>query len=171
MIPEDLIDGCINGIEEAQRDLYELTRVRMFGVVKRYISNHHDAEDVTIEAYVKIFKNFKNYRKEGPIEAWLRRIFVNECLMFLRKNSRMKFEEFSFVSEEIVSEIELDFDFEEVMNFIEKLPQGCRTVFNLYVFEELQHKEIAASLNISVSTSKSQYQLARQKLIAFIQKK
>ncbi len=171
MIPDDIIKACKNAEPAAQKIFYELTRPKMFLVIRRYINDFHEAEDVAISAYVKVFKNFNSFRGEGAIEAWVRRIFVNECLMFLRKNKNIFFESIADFKEEGISEPDFDIDFEEVMKFIETLPAGCKTVFNLYVFEELQHKEIAALLNISVSTSKSQYQLARQKILVYIYQK
>lgn len=171
MISEQIIIGCKNFEANAQKSLYELTRAKMFLVVQRYIKDYHDAEDVSIEAYVKVFNNFDKYRGDGAPEAWIRRIFVNECLMFLRKRKNIFFEPIPEYSETIQFTSHEKFDYEEILKLVDMLPIGCRTVFNLYVFEELQHNEIAKMLDISVSTSKSQYQLARNKLLKLINKK
>ncbi len=171
LIPDYLIEACIALDPKAQKQLYEATRSRMYVLVLRYIREHHLAEDVMIEAYVKVFKNIQKYRGDGAFEAWMRRIFVNECLMLLRKEKNIVFEPLTVLPDDSAFEPPDEFDYEEIMLLIEKLPAGCKTVFKMYVFDDLQHNEIAQLLNISISTSKSQYQLARNKLLSMIKNK
>ena len=168
MTPEQLITACIKGDAVAQRNLYAAHSGRMYSIISRYIKDHQIAEDILVDGFVKVFANLGKYRSEGPFEGWLRRIFVNECLMYLRKNSKLLFEELTSQHEthEFIFPVE---DPSPILKLVEHLPVGCRTVFNLYVFEEMTHKEIAEELHISVSTSKSQYQLARTKLMELYQ--
>lgn len=168
LIPEILINACRRSDPAAQKELYLLTRQRMFVLVSRYVRDFHSAEDVMMEAYVKLFRNFDKYRGDGVVEAWMRRIFVNECLMFLRKDRDILIEPLTVLPEDEDFTLPDEFDYEVILNLVDKLPEGCRTVFKMYVFDDLQHKEIAEILKISLSTSKSQYQLARKKLIQLI---
>lgn len=170
MITEQLISECKNELPAAQKQLYEQTYHQMYMVVQRYVQDTMLAEDVSIEAYIKVFKNLDKFRNEGPIEAWMRKIFVNEALMALRKSKRIQFDE---INENHFGEMpvfEDDTDVEIILNLIETLPEGCKTVFKLYVLDEFQHNEIAEQLGISISTSKSQYQLAKTKLKTMLEK-
>jgi RNA polymerase sigma-70 factor (ECF subfamily) len=161
---DELIKACINGDTIAQKNLYTGHSSRMLSIISRYVKDQQIAEDILVDGFVKVFANLNKFRAEGPFEGWLRRIFVNECLMYLRKNSKLVFEELTIQHETHEYIFPVD-DPSPVLKLVDLLPLGCKTVFNLYVFEELTHKEIADELSISVSTSKSQYQLARSKLL------
>lgn len=164
MTQEQLIKACIKGDTIAQKNLYSAHSSRILSIISRYIKDHQIAEDILVEGFVKVFANLTKFRAEGPFEGWLRRIFVNECLMYLRKNTKLVFEELTIQHETHEFIFPVD-DPSPILRLVDQLPIGCKTVFNLYVFEELTHKEIAEELGISVSTSKSQYQLARSKLM------
>jgi RNA polymerase sigma factor (sigma-70 family) len=170
-VDESLIILCKRGDEKAQRELYDKFSGKMFRVCYRYLQNQMDAEDALINGFVKIFQGLNNleYRSKEAAEGWMKKIMVNECLMFLRKKKT-----FSGISEETGNDMESavipvdDLEVEEIYAMILKLPDGYRTIFNLYVIEGYNHREIGAQLGISENTSKSQLHKARimlQKLL------
>jgi len=137
----------------------------MFGVCKRYARSREDAEDILLEGFFKVFKNIHQFQGAGSFEGWIRRIMVNESLMFLRKKHNFQLTvEVSNI--EIKTEINAEQDLiaEDILNMLNKLPTGYRTVFNLYVLEGYKHREIADILGISINTSKSQLILAKKRL-------
>jgi RNA polymerase sigma-70 factor (ECF subfamily) len=140
----------------------------MFSVCRRYVSRREDAEDVLIEAFFKIFENMNAFRFMGSFEGWMRRIVVNEALMFLRKNRLLTVEpdasELNTLEMSVQIGVEQQMAAQEILKLLEKLPTGYRTIFNLYVIEGFKHQEIADMLNISINTSKSQLILAKEKL-------
>lgn len=156
---ESLIALCKSEDPKAQRELYEAFSGKMFRICYRYLRHQMDAEDMLINGFVKIFKNMPalDYRSKEATEAWMKKIMVNECLMFLRKKRNL-----SFSQETIENSIESavlpidELDAEEIYATILQLPQGYRTVFNLYEIEGFTHKEIASQLGITENTSKSQ---------------
>lgn len=139
----------------------------MFGLCRRYVKNTENAEEVLIEAFCKVFQKMDSYSGEGSFEGWIRRITVNEALMFIRKNYR--FHEHRDITEMWdVSSDEPDandqLSAQEILELLDALPTGYRTVFNLYVLEGYKHREIAECLGISINTSKSQLILAKKRL-------
>ena len=167
MEEQELITLCKSGKAKAQKVLYERYATKMFRVCFRYVKIEADAEDVLINAFMKVFKNIHKfeYRGKGCLEGWIRRIMVNEALMHLRKNNN-----FNLVSESYAHSLDANIEYdskfaaEEIYALILKLPTGYRTVFNLYVIEGFSHKEIAEQLGVSVSTSKTQLHKARNQL-------
>jgi RNA polymerase sigma-70 factor (ECF subfamily) len=123
-----------------------------------------EAEDVLQDSFVKIFQKLSDFKNEGVLEGWIRRIVVNSCLDQIRKNSKFlndiqaeeveyKLDQNSFIAENLMAE--------ELMNLIQKMPDGYRLVFNMFAIEGFSHQEIASQLGITESTSKSQYLRAR----------
>ena len=162
----ELITHCLEQNRQAQKSLYDRYANKMLSVCRRYIKDMQYAEDVMITAFVKAFKSLDKFEKKGSFEGWLRRIMVNESLSYLRSqkdhyiykvNENDKYEE---------AEAEINLDMEQWQNVIDELPNGCKMVFNLFVFEEFKHHEIAEKLNININTSKSQLAHAK-KLLQF----
>ena len=161
---EQLIRGCLNGSRNAQKQFYEYFAPKMMGVCLRYANDIEMAEDFLQEGFIKVFINLKSYRHEGSIEGWVRRIMVNTALETLRKSDVLKH------SVDIETAYSVNDDFPdavrqltttELLEQIQALPAGFRTVFNLFAIEGYGHKEIAEMLNISEGTSKSQYARAK----------
>lgn len=163
---QELIEKCKQNDRRAQKALYERFSPKMFGVSKRYVKTVENAEEVIIEAFCKIFKKIDMYTGQGSFEGWIRRIIVNESLMFLRKKYR--FNEHADVTEIPVKAVHVTVEdqlaAQDILNLLEQLPVGYRTVFNLYVIEGFKHREIAEQLGISINTSKSQLILAKKRL-------
>lgn len=164
---EQLISRCKNGRSSSQRLLYDTYAAKMFRICFRYVRNEFDSEDVLIKGFMKVFKNLDRfeYRGEGSLEGWIKRIMINESLMFLRKNNNFNLvpsSEAQFVETEASADVNLAA--EDIYALILELPTGYRTVFNLYAIEGYSHKEIANQLGISENTSKSQLSKARAAL-------
>jgi len=162
---KEIIDGCIRGQRAAQDALYKKFSGLMFGICLRYAGNRMEAQDVLQEVFVKIFNNIASYNHEGSFEGWLRRIAVNTSITNYRKNLKHAFQkdvdDLMRTGQEPSVFEDLEFTAEEMMLCIEKLPQGYKTVFNLYVVEGFMHKEISEMLGIDVNTSKSQLSRAK----------
>lgn len=163
-------ESCIvsmlrNGDSAVSKALYCTYAGYLTGVCTRYLSDPDDVKDVLHDSFLKIFASVRafEYRGKGSLKAWLTRIVVNESLKFIRKIYRPEFVSVSQEQFEIAAEEpELDgIDIADLHRMICELPPGYRTVFNLYVFEEKSHKEIAALLNIRESTSASQLHRAK----------
>lgn len=163
---EELIENCRKGKRKAQRELYDRFAPKMFGLCRRYVKNKQNAEDVLMQGFMKVYDKLGTFQSKGSFEGWIRRIMVNESLMFLRKQH--DFTVSTEVSELPVRVVTLnaedDLVAQDILNLLEQLPTGYRTVFNLYVLEGYKHREIAEELGISINTSKSQLILARKRL-------
>ncbi len=169
---EHIVQQCKLERSKAQKELYDHYSKLFFGICRRYVKNFQDAEDVMIEAFYKIFSNIKQFQGKGSFEGWMKRIVVNECLMFLRKKNIFNLNievDNLHISEEAVAPTHLMYM--DLMKTLDMLPTGYRTVFNLYEIEGYKHREIAELLGISINTSKSQLILAKKKLRKLLKKK
>ncbi|WP_086047792.1 RNA polymerase sigma factor [Hugenholtzia roseola] len=167
----ELIEGCKQQNRLAQKVLFEKYHRKMLAAVLRYVSHQMEAEDILAQAFIKVFEHLPNYRNEGSFEGWIRRIVTNEALGFLRKKKHLYFEEIEQADWNGHTTPPDDrLEVEELMALIESLPEGYRTVFNLYVVEGYSHQEIAEQLGISENTSKSQLSRARALLQKWLKK-
>lgn len=165
----DLINGCIAGERRMQEMLYQRFSGKMYAVCLRYANNSDDAQDLLQEGFIKVYRNLDKFRKEGSFEGWIRRVFVNTAIEHYRKKVNLNsigekeermIEDGSFTVLDHLAE-------KDIIQLVQELSPGYRSVFNMYVIEGYSHKEIGDILNISEGTSKSQ--LARAKSI--LQKK
>lgn len=160
-IHEQLIEQCRAGDIRAQFSIYKMYSKAMYNVCIRMVAERTVAEEILQDAFVTAFKNMKSMKSNTSFGSWLKRIVINRSLDHLRKR-KIQMVEINDVSD-------ADFEDEEIINIdpelihktIKNLPDGARLVFNLYALENYKHKEIAEMLNISESTSKSQFQRAR----------
>ncbi len=143
------------------------------GICLRYSNDVKDAEDLLQETFIKVFHSLKQYKGNGDLGAWIRRIAINKAIEKWRKEQREKqiFEtkDMEYLEETYAAEPEDQLALEELLNKIQSLPMGFRTIFNLYAIEGYKHKEISTQLGISEGTSKSQYARARAMLIKLLQ--
>jgi len=164
----EIIQGCRHGDRQAQKALYDRYAPRMLGVIRRYVSRTDDAEDILIEGLFKAMDKISSFSDQGSFEGWIRRIVVNEALMFLRKKHALKqAAELGDVNPAAFSQRPRaadDLAAQDILDLLDQLPTGYRTVFNLYVIEGYKHREIAEIMGISINTSKSQLILAKQRL-------
>ncbi|MBO7644558.1 MAG: RNA polymerase sigma factor [Bacteroidales bacterium] len=168
------IEKAKQGDRRAQKAIYDALSGKMFAVCLRYMSDRQSAEDVLQEGFVSLFAKLDTYSGDGSFEGWARKIFVNAALMSLRKNDVLKestdVDTAWNVSSEAPSAVQ-QIGYKELSKMISELPAGFRTVFNMYVVEGYSHAEIAASLGISETTSRSQLLRARAMLQSKIKDK
>ena len=163
MIDDELIKGCIQEDESSQRELFHRYAGKMLGVCQRYARSTADAEDIVQDAFIKVFEKIHQFKSEGSFEGWIRRIFVNTAIEQFRK--KVKLYNVTEVQENTIEDKELDaldlLATKDIINIVNELSPGYKTVFNMHVIEGYSHKEIADTLGITEGTSKSQ--LARAK--------
>jgi len=160
---EELIDSCLAGQQTAQKQLYERYSARMMAVCLRYAQTTFEAEDVLQEGFVTVFRTLGSFRRECPLEFWIRRIMVNAALRQHRRNAPLVAVSDGDYPETLASE-EFTFSnyaYSELLAVVQELAPRYRLVFNLYAIEGYTHKEIGEMLEISEGTSKSQYSRAR----------
>lgn len=158
-----LIKQCLEGNGAAQYSLYERYSNAMYSIAVQMLGNNQDAEDALQEAFVKVFQNLDKFDGRATFGAWMKRITINLCLNKLRKK-KLQWLDLDFDVPESIGKDEPAIDPRELNAAIEKLPSGCRTVFTLKALEGYKHEEIAEALNISLSTSKSQFVRAKNLL-------
>jgi len=168
----ELIEGCIQGNRKMQEHLYRKFSPVLFPICLRYSNNHYQAEDMLQESFVKIFFNLHKFRKEGSFEGWMKRIVVNTAIEHFKKNQVIDtMVDVNAQHNKLVQRDDFHkLVFDDLMTMVQSLSPGYRTVFNLYVIEGYEHKEIAAMLGISEGTSKSQLARARYILQNMIRK-
>lgn len=164
-LKEDLnhiLSGCIKENRCSQEQLYNLHSSKMFGICLRYSKDYDTAKDILQEGFIKVFENIKQFSSKGSIEGWIRRIIINTALERFRKQKNIILvDTIPDVIEEEIDDRDPEMSMNEMMKMIQTLPDQYRLVFNLYVFEEMTHKEIAAELGIAEGTSKSDLSRAR----------
>lgn len=165
MTEAQLIAACKEEDRRAQKFLYDKHAPVMMGVCRRYTKTEEDAEDILVEAFFKVLTNIKSYRGSGSFEGWIRRIVVNEALMFLRRRHNFNLTvEITNIDVKAPAKVIDELAAKDIINVLNQLPTGYRTIFNLYVMEGYKHREIAEMLGISINTSKSQLILAKKRL-------
>lgn len=158
-----IIKECTSGNVRAQERLYRMLAPKMFGVCLRYAKDRTEAEDNLQEGFIKVFQNIDKFRHEGSLEGWVRRIMVNVSLEKFRKQHLMHPVEDVTIYEEsqVADDILAKISAQELLEVVQELPPRYRMVFNLYVIEDMNHKEISEEMDISVGTSKSNLARAR----------
>lgn len=157
---EKLVNDCLSGQQQAQYDLYQKYVQAMYNVVVRMVKHTEDAEDVIQEVFVKVFRSLHTFNGESTLGAWIKRITVNTTLNFIRKdnkNSTTSIADHIDIpdTEEIVDASK--YSMAQIHHAIKQLPERCSAIISLFLIEGYQHKEIATILNITESTSKTQY--------------
>lgn len=163
---ESLINGCRNGHRQAQREIYNKLSPKMLGLCRRYINDSSEAESVMITGFLKVFDKIQQYSGEGSFEGWIRRIMVNESLLYIRKNKGMYVEvDIEYADQQPNYDLATaNLEADDLIKLINNLPIGYRTVFNMFAIEGYSHQEIASQLQIAENTSKSQLSRARKML-------
>jgi RNA polymerase sigma factor (sigma-70 family) len=159
-----LVIECVKGNPRAQRMLFDRFSSKMLGVCLRYAKDSEQADDILQDGFVKVFTKLKDFKNEGSLEGWIRRVMVNTALDQIRKNGKTlgdvsvddvqyKIENNDHIAEQLMAE--------DLLKLINSMPDGYKVVFNMFAIEGYTHNEIADTLGISESTSKSQYSRAR----------
>ena len=164
MDDETLVNECAKGNSKAQRALFDKFAPKMLSVCYRYMGKSEESEDVLQDAFVKIFHKIVEFKMEGSLEGWIRRIVVNTALDAIRKNKKtlsdVSVDEVSYKVSYTDDNFD-DMDVKHLLKMINELPDGYRVVFNMFAIEGYSHKEIADTLGVTENTSKSQYSRAR----------
>ena len=159
-----LVIECVKGDSRAQRILFERFSKKMLGVCMRYAKSTEQAEDVLQDGFIKVFSKLNDFKHDGSLEGWIRRIMVNTSLDQIRKENKLmgntsldnvdyKLQNNAFVLENLAAK--------DLMKMVQSMPVGYKVVFNMFAIEGYSHKEISEHLGISENTSKSQYSRAR----------
>ena len=162
-----LILACKQGKLWARKEVYEQYAPSMMALCRRYVPNGEDAKDVLQDGFIKVFTEIGQYSGSGSFAGWMRKVFVNTSLDYIRKKNRLK-------QKELLTDMEIDpyenepdlgeVTADDLMQCIGELPDTYRTVYNLFAVEGYSHREIAEMLNMSESTSRSCFFRARQLL-------
>jgi RNA polymerase sigma-70 factor (ECF subfamily) len=174
MTEEQMLAGAVRNNAAAQEALYNRFSPRMLGVCYRFAKSREDAEDMLQEGFIKVFTQLYQYRNEGALEGWIRRIIVHTCINVLKKNKKFAdsvdlIHAHSIqIREDMIPSI---IQAKQVVECIRLLPLGYKTVLNLYAIEGYSHKEIGELLGIEESTSRSQYTRAKAMLEEVLVKK
>lgn len=159
---QTLLQKCLQGDHRAQAQLYRQYVQAMYNLVIRMCPIKSDAEDILQDVFVKVFQKLNTFKGDATLGAWIKRITINTTLMHLRKGGQINVIDLERVPEIADRrDVKEDFDMKRVHHAIKQLPAGCRVIFSLYLLEGYPHHEIAEILNISLSTSKTQYRRAK----------
>ena len=172
-----MVAALRDGSDAGKRDCYGQFYRYLAAVCSRYVPSDEDVRDLLQDVFIKVFTRFDrfSYRGSGSLQAWIHQIAVNEALMFLRSRKKrlalpLEVAELPDDSEEYPEDPDLeDIPPQVLLELIRKLPERYRTVFNLYVFEDKSHKEIASMLNIKPSSSASNLHRAKALLAKWIE--
>jgi len=168
MTDREIVKLCIKGDRKAQKRLYNTYSGRMYSICLRYCTDPAAAADALQNGFIRVYKYIDKYNETGNLGAWIRRIVVNSCLDEIRKRGKHLSLELDGVETKALN-VEMaplaeQFNIDRIKSMLKKLPMGYRTVFSMSVFDDMNHKEIAVSLNITEATSRSQLMRARKML-------
>lgn len=169
----EIVKNCIKGKKDAQRKLYQQYAPAMLGVCYLYTKSIEDAEDVLQEGFIKVFTHLHQFKGDGDIGAWIRRIMVNTAISYLHKHKRYKNE--MLTDDSVLHPVtdenpEIRIDTKQLAEMIQQLPTGYQLIFNLIAIEGYNHIEVSELLKININTVRSKYSRARAMLIAMLKK-
>lgn len=165
-----LVENCKSGNTKSQFELYDLYADAMFNIAIRFLKSKEDAEDVVQESFIKAFKSLNTFNFESSFGAWLKRIVINNCINFLKlkKISFTEIQQLEYFDNEDEIPALSELNIQKIKKGILLLPNGYSQIISMYLIEGYDHNEISEILEVSVSTSKSQYHRAKKKLIEII---
>lgn len=161
-----LIRHCREGRSAQQEELYLMFYNYAMSICLRYSKDREEALEIVNDGFVKLFTNLKRYKDHTSFKAWLRRILINASIDYYRRNEKhyhnvaISYARHEYITEDAISKISE----KEIIALVQELPPSYRVVFNLFVIEGFNHREIADKLGISIGTSKSNLAIARSKL-------
>lgn len=169
---KQLLTACRRGNSQAQRQLFEQHQIRLFSICLRYARDRHEAQDILQEAFLAIFRDLGQYNGKGAFEGWLHRVTVRSALQHLRRKNPLRFaddyDDLPADTRQVSPDMELNSA--AILQMVQKLPDGYRTVFNLHCMEGFSYTEIATELGITESTVRSQYTRACRQLRGLVEK-
>jgi len=158
---EDIIKGCRNNNCKAQEELYHLYKGVLFSLCLKYCRNDAEAEDNLHNSFIEIFDTINKYRGTGTFEGWIKRITINKAINSYKKTLQLVPLKDNFTGDTDVGSEEMNISADVILKFVQELPDQYRLIFCLYELDDYPHKEIAAMLSISESTSKSNLHRAK----------
>ncbi|MCX6208525.1 MAG: RNA polymerase sigma factor [Bacteroidetes bacterium] len=173
MDTQQLIKNCLKNNRQAQQELYNLYASNMLGLCYRYTKSLHDAEDVLQEGFVRVFTNLHQYKNNGELGAWIRRIMVNTALTYLQKHSKYKKDlELDNIGLHPIAdnEPEVNMNVKDLVECVRQLPTNYQTIFNLVAVEGYSQIEIAEMMQTNINTVRSNFMRARTMLMKMIDK-
>lgn len=161
---DGLLKGCLRKERKYQELLYRKYAKKMYAICQAYVRDKSVAQDILQDGFVKVFMKIHTFNPKNSLEGWIRRVMTNTAIDYFRKGK--KIDSFIELEEQHMEETSDDsinklIDAEEILYYLDRLPEGARVIFNLYAIEGYTHKEIAEQLQISEGTSKSQFSRAR----------
>lgn len=171
---QQLVKDCLKNKLIAQKQLYELFSETMLGVCYRYTKNLNDAQEVLQIGFIKVFRNLHQYRQDGELGAWIRRIMVTSAINYLKRQPQYQLDlafEDTYLHPVERDSPDMTVNTKELLQLITQLPTGYQTIFNLFAIEGYSHAEIGRMLGIKEATSRSQYARARALLINWLENK
>ncbi|MFC2151853.1 RNA polymerase sigma factor [Bacteroidota bacterium] len=170
---EEILKGCKKNKRPYQEILYRKYAKKMYGICLSYTGDRELAQDILQESFIKVLNKIKEFKEEGSLEGWIRRIVANTAIDHLRKMQRTQY--YIIEKDELKEDVKEaegleNLQTQDILEQVSRLPDGARLVFNLYALEGFTHKEIAQKLNISEGTSKSQFNRARKLLMTWLNK-
>ena len=168
-IHSHLIDLCMKQDQKAQLKVYNLYAQAMYSTCVWMVKDPMQAEELMQDGFITAFSKIKSFQRQSTFGAWLKRIVINNCIDSLKKN-KLKFTDLDDKINNVPEDIEeqIEYDTSSIKNKILELPDGYRVIITLYLIDGFDHEEIAQILNISSSTSRSQYLRAKKKLIELL---
>jgi RNA polymerase sigma-70 factor (ECF subfamily) len=168
-----ILAQCIDKQPKAQKELFDLLAPKMYAICLRYAQDNDEAKDILQEGFIKVFGNIEKFEHKGSFEGWVKRIFINTSIEFYRRSQRENMvDSIDDVAEQSIDSHTLSaLKAADLLQLINGMPKGYKTVFNLFAIEGFHHDEIAKMLNISENTSKSQLHKARLHLQELVLKK
>jgi RNA polymerase sigma factor (sigma-70 family) len=170
---QKLLKECLRKNAVAQKQLYELFADKMLGICYRYTKSMNDAEEVLQMGFIKVFNNLHQYKQEGELGAWIRRIMVTTAINYLKRRPRYQLDlgfEDAYLHPVEKEAPDMSVNMKDILNLVRQLPAGYQTIFNLHAVEGYSHVEIGKMLGIREGTSRSQYARARALLIGWLEK-
>ena len=171
---EALIKACQRNERRAQSEFFHLYAGKFLGIAYRFAGDYDTANDLVQEGFIRIFRHISDYRFQGSFEGWMRRIMINTSINYIKQHGRMMFDEIDDERDLLFSEpsaVMERMNCEEIIEEVNRLPQGFRTIINLYAIEGFSYAEIADMLEIKEVTVRSQYLRAKQKLAKILAEK
>ncbi|MFO8235351.1 MAG: RNA polymerase sigma factor [Bacteroidales bacterium] len=163
----NIVKACKKGDQKSQKLLYDIFSPRLYGLCLRYTNNEHEAKDLLQESFIKIFDKLKQFKNQGSLEGWMKRIIINTAMENFRKGSNVLL----YHSDAHIENVQLRYEHvleelnsKDLLQMVQSLSPQYRAVFNLYAIEGYNHQEIACMLGISEGTSKSNLSRAREML-------
>lgn len=167
---QELIEGIVGGKRACASELYDRLSPLCYPLVCRYFKDESLRDEAFQEGMVRVFQKLESFEGLGSFEGWAKRIVINECLMLLRRESKLPLAYVELIPETPTADLVGEFHANDLLEMVADLPNGCRAVFNLYAIDGFSHAEIAEMLQISIGTSKSQLNRARKLLQECLEK-